>query len=112
LIDEEILMLRILILQVIVAILCIANIGAADWLYQRGRIRQRLHSLWVSASSTAICLPMLAWTGNVFLGFGVVSQALVSTLGALIFVWVYCRLRKVPASENVAGPITSAEIRG
>lgn len=105
-------MLRILVLQVIVAILSMANIGAADWLYHRGRIRQRLHSLWVSASSTAICLPMLAWTGNVFLGFGVVSQALVCTLGALIFFWVYCRLRKVPAPETVVDPVTSAEVRG
>jgi hypothetical protein len=105
-------MFRILILQVVVAISSMANIGAADWLFQRGRIRQRFHSLWVSASSTAICLPVLTWTSNVFLGYGLVSQVLVCILGTLMFFWVYCRLRKVPATENVEDPVTSAEVQG
>ena len=93
-------MLEILLVQVIVAILGTASIGAADWLYQRARIRSRLHSLWVSSSSTAICLPVLTWTSNIFLGFGVLSKVLVGTLGAMMFFWVYRSMRKVPSAPQ------------
>jgi hypothetical protein len=40
-------MLEILTYQVIAAGLGVASIGTADWLYDRGRIRQRPHDLWV-----------------------------------------------------------------
>lgn len=105
-------MLRILVLQVIVAILSMGSIAAADWLYHRRRIRQRLHSLWVSASSTVICLPVLSWISNVFLGSGVLSLMPVCILGAVMFLWVYRSLRKVPPTENVGDQVTSAEARG
>jgi hypothetical protein len=99
-IDEGILMLRILACQVIAAILGTASIGAADWLYHRQRIRQRPHDLWVSASSTAICLPLLIWTTGVFLGFGVFSQMLIAAVAAIVFLWLYRSLRKVPAEQQ------------
>jgi hypothetical protein len=94
-------MIEILILQVITAILGTVSIGAADWLYYRGRIRRRVHSLWVSASSTAICLPILTWVSVVFLGYGVMSQVLVGTLGTTMFFWTYRKLQKGDAVQQV-----------
>jgi len=93
-------MLEILTLQVITATLGTLSIGAADWLYHRRRLRQSLHSLWVSSSSTAICLPLLTWTIDVFLGVGVTSWVLVSTFGAIMFLWMYRSLLKLPSVQN------------
>jgi hypothetical protein len=97
-------MLEILAFQVIAAILGTLSIGGADWLYHRGRIRQPLHSLWVSSSSTAICLPLLTWTIDVFLGVGVISWVLVVTFGAMMFLWMYRNLLKVrPVQRPLSG---------
>jgi hypothetical protein len=106
-IDEEILtMLEILTVQVIAAILGTLSVGTADWLYHRGRIRQTSHSLWISSSSTAICLPIITWTANVFLGAGIVSWVLVGTLGVMMFFWLYRNLLKVPPVQRIRpGPI-------
>jgi hypothetical protein len=93
-------LLEILALQVIAATLGTLSIGGADWLYHRGRIGRPLHSLWVSSSSTAICLPLLTWTINVFLGVGVTSWVLVSTFGAMMFLWMYRSLLKLPSVQN------------
>jgi drug/metabolite transporter (DMT)-like permease len=92
-------MLRILTYQVIAAVLGAVSIGGANWLYNRGYIRQRLHDLSVSASSTAICLPLLIWTIKVFLGFGVFSQVFVGAIAAIMFLWIYHTLRKVPTEQ-------------
>jgi hypothetical protein len=100
-IDKEILMLEILTLQVIAATFGTLSIGAADWLHHRGRIRRPLHSLWVSSSGTAIYLPLLTWTINIFLGVGVISWVLVSTFGAVMFLWMYSNLLKVPTVQKV-----------
>jgi hypothetical protein len=94
-------MLEILTLQVIAATLGTLSIGAADWLYHRGRIRRRLHSLWVSSTSTAIYLPLFTWTINIFLGVSVTSWVLVSTFGAVMFLWMYNNLLKVPTVQKV-----------
>jgi hypothetical protein len=99
--NEEILMLEFLTLQVIAAIFGTASIGTADWLFLRARVGRRLHSLWVSSSSTAICLPVLTWTTNVFLGLGMVSLVLVGALGAIIFFWMYRNLLTVPPVQKV-----------
>ena len=93
-------MLEILALQVIAATLGTLSIGVADWLYQRGRIRQPLHALWVSSSSTALCLPLLIWTMKIFLGAGVISWVLISTFGAIMFVWMNRSLLKVPCAQE------------
>src|SRR6516164_8789063 len=100
-------LLEILALQVIAATLGTLSIGGADWLYHRGRIGRPLHSLWVSSSSTAICLPLLTWTINVFLGVGVTSWVLVSTFGAMMFLWMYRNLLKVRSVQRpLSGPGT------
>ena len=94
-------MLRVLTYQVIAVSLGSASIGAADWLYHRGRIRQGLHDLWVSASSTAICLPLLIWTTGVFLGIGAFSEALIGAIAVMMFLWIYQSLRKVPTDQKL-----------
>jgi uncharacterized membrane protein (DUF2068 family) len=94
-------MLEILTLQVIAATLGTLSIGVADLLYHRGRIRRSLHSLWISSSSTAIYLPLLTWIINIFLGVGVISWVLVSTFGAVMFLWMYSNLLKVPTEQKV-----------
>ena len=105
-------MLEILTLQVVTAISGTVSIGAADWLYHRGRIRGRLHSLWVASSSAAICLPLLTWTTNVFLGVGMVSWVLVGTLEATMFLWIYRNVLEVaPLQKPRSGllPLSSSQ---
>ena len=94
-------MLEILAFQVIAAIVGTLSIGGADWLYHRARIRQTLHALWVSSSSTAICLPLFTWTTIVFFGVGVISWVLVGTFGAMMFLWMYRSLLKVPPRKSL-----------
>ena len=94
-------MLETLALQVIAAILGTLSIGGADWLYYRGRIRQPVHALWVSSSSAAICLPLVAWTSMVFLGVGVISWGLVGAFGAMMFLWMYRSLLNVPPRKTL-----------
>jgi hypothetical protein len=94
-------MLRILTIQVIAVSLGSASIGAADWLYHRGRIRQRLHDLWVSATSTAICFPLLIGITAIFLGIGVFSEALIGAIAIMMFLWIYQSLRKVPTDQEL-----------
>jgi hypothetical protein len=95
--DNEIILLEIFLVQVIAAVMRTVSIAAADGLYHGDHIRQNLHSVWVSSSITVIRFPVLAWTTNVFLGFGMLSQVFVGTLSGLIFSWVYRNLRKLPA---------------
>jgi hypothetical protein len=94
-------MLEILTYQVIAAGLGSASISAADWLYHRGRIRQRPHDLWVSASSTATCSPLLIWTTDVFLGIGLFSVALIGAIAMIMFLWIYRSLQKVPTGQEL-----------
>ena len=94
-------MLEILTYQVIAAGVGATSIGAADWLYHRGRIRQRPHDLWVSASSTATCLPLLIWTTDVFLGISLFSAALVGAIAMITFLWIYRSLQKVPTGQKL-----------
>src|SRR6516165_6645603 len=93
-------MLEILTYQVIAAGLGGASISAADWLYHRGHIRQRPHDLWVSASSTATCWPLLIWTTDVFLGIGLFSVTLIGAIAMMMFLWIYRSLQKVPTGQK------------
>ena len=104
-------MLEILTYQVIATGLGATSIGAADWLYHRGRIRQRPHDLWVSASSTAACLPLLIWTTDVFLGTGLFSQALIGAITIMTFLWIYRSLRKVPIGQELECGVLSRPLR-
>ena len=94
--NNEIVLLEIFIAQVTVAITGTLSIGIADWVYHRGRIHQVLHSVWVSCSITVICLPVLAWATDLFLGSGMLSQVCVGALSGLICLWVYHNLQKLP----------------
>jgi hypothetical protein len=93
-------MMEILTIQVIAAVLGMSSVATADWTYQRGRIGRRLHSLWVSISSTVTCLPILTWTVIVFLGSGLVSWVLVATALVLMFFWQYHNLLKIPPVQR------------
>ena len=95
--NNEFVLLEVLVAQVTIAALGTISIGAADWLYYRDRICRNLHSVWVACSITVICLPLLAWTSNAFLGSGMLSQVFVGALEGSIFVWAYRNLRKLCA---------------
>jgi len=111
---EEILnMMEILTIQVIAAIFGMSSTATADWLYHHGRIGKFLHSLWVSVSNTAICLPILSWTFIVFLGHGVVSWVSVAAVLSLMFFWQYHNLLKIPPAQRIRrGPIPVPSSQG
>ncbi len=94
-------MVQIFLVQFLAAALGAASATIADWLYHSGRIRQGLHALWVSASITVICLPVLEWVCNVFLGSGLPGQLVAGILVGSIFFWVYRNLRKLPSVQNL-----------
>lgn len=96
-------MVQIFIVQFLAAALGAISTAMADRLYHSGRIRQRLHSYWVSASIAVICLPVLGWTCTVFLGPGLLGQLVAGVLVGTIFFWVYRNLRKLPSVRNL-GP--------
>lgn len=99
--------MEIFVVQFVAAALGATSTAAADWLYHRARIRQRVHSLWVSASLALICLPVLAWLCWVFLGFGLIGQSVAGILVGTIFLSVYRTLSKLPpptARKNGAPP--------
>jgi hypothetical protein len=106
-------MVEILTIQVLTAVLGMISIATADWLYNRGRVRRRLHSLWVSISSTAICLPIFSWTFIGFLGDGFISWMLIGAVLSLMFFWQYYELLKIPPVQRLrSGPISMASSRG
>ena len=107
-------MLEILTYQVIAAGVGAASIGTADWLFRRERIRQRPHDLWVSASSTATCSPLLIWTTDVFLGIGLFSVALIGAIAMITFLWIYRSLQKVPTGQKLewGGPFEPLQDSG
>jgi hypothetical protein len=95
-------MLKIFIVQFLAAALGGASTVAADWLYRNAHIRHGFHALWVSASIAVICLPVLAWTSNVFLGFDGLGHLVAGILTTTIFLCVYQNLRKLPISQNLS----------
>ena len=96
-------MMQIFLVQFLAAALGAASTAMADWLYHSGRIRQYLHAIWVSTSIAVICLPILEWVCNVFLGSGLPGQLVAGILVGTIFLWVYRKLRKLPPVQNL-GP--------
>jgi len=96
-------MLEMFFVQLVAAVLGAASVGMADSLYKAGRIHRGLHTLWVAGFNAAICVPVLAWTANVFLGPGMMTQCLVGGLLAVIFWWVYRNLGKLPAPQKPTG---------
>jgi hypothetical protein len=89
-------MVEIFFVQLLVAAVGGASTATADWFYHSGRIRQRVHSFWVSTSIAVICFPVLVWTSNVFLGAGVLGQLTTGILIGSMFLWVYRNLQRLP----------------
>jgi len=96
-------MLEIFFVQLVAAALGTVSIGVADLLYKAGRIGQGFHTFWVSCSTAAICVPVLTWTTDVFLGPTMASRGLVGAVAAAMFYWSYRNLRKLPADQQSAG---------
>jgi drug/metabolite transporter (DMT)-like permease len=93
-------MVQIFLMQFLAAALGAASSAVADSLYRRARIGQRVHSFWVSLSIAVICLPILVWTCNVFLGPGLLRNIVIAISVAVIFFWVNQNLRKLPPPQN------------
>ena len=94
-------MVEIFLMQFLAAALGAASTAVADWLYRQARIGQRVHSFWVSLSIAVICLPVLVWTCDVFLGSGVLSHVVTGISVGAIFFWVNRNLRKLPPLQNL-----------
>jgi hypothetical protein len=94
-------MVEIFLLQFLAAALGAASTAVADWLYRSARIGQRVHSFWVSLSIAVICVPVLVWTCNVFLGSGLLRNVVIAISVGAIFFWVNRNLRKLPPLQNL-----------
>ncbi len=94
-------MTEILATEMAALLIALVSIGAADSLYYGGRITQRLHSIWVSLSIAAMCLPVLSWVAVIFVGPGVLGQSLVGVFVAALFVALYRNLRALPAIRKL-----------
>lgn len=94
-------MVEIFLMQFVAAALGAASTAVADWLYRSARIGQRVHSFWVSLSIAVICLPVLVWTCNVFLGSGLLRNVVIAISVGAIFFWVNRNLRKLPPLQNL-----------
>jgi hypothetical protein len=105
-------MVQIFLVQFLAAALGAASTAMADWLYHAGRIGQRLHSFWVSASIAVICLPVLEWICNVFLGSGLPGQLVAGVVVGTIFFWVYRSLQKLPSVQAWPPPLPQPSSRG
>jgi prepilin-type processing-associated H-X9-DG protein len=100
--ENETLMLETFIAQIIAVLLGGVSMAAANYLFQDGHIRWRLHSVWVSCSITGICFPVVAWTSTAFLGSGVLSDLSIGILGSAILSWVYRNLPRFPSARKSA----------
>lgn len=93
-------MMKVFLVQLLTIGLGGASTALADLAYRGARINHRAHSVWVAASMAVICLPVLVWTCDVFLGPDVFGRivALFSTIG--LFAWVYASLQRRPATAT------------
>jgi hypothetical protein len=92
---------EILPVQMAALLFGMISAGAADSAYHRGRITQRVHSLWLSLTIPAVCLPILSWAAAIFIGPGPVGRGLVVVAEAALFLWLYANLRKLPAARKL-----------
>jgi hypothetical protein len=92
-------MMEIFLLQLLSIALGGLSTAWAGRCYHRARIGGRLHAFWVSSSTAAICLPVVAWTAIIFFGPGLLGQSISGTLVGAIFLWVY---RNLPYPRPVA----------
>jgi hypothetical protein len=92
---------EILAVEMGALLLALLSIGAADFVYHSGRLAQPLHSLWVSSSIAAMCLPILTWLAGVFVGPGTAAWCLVGALEAALFFGLYRNLGNLPAVRKL-----------
>jgi hypothetical protein len=99
-------MMEVFLLQFTAAGLGAASTALADYCYRGARIGQRVHTLWVSTSIAVICLPVVVWACDVFLGLGVVGMTVAGAAIGVVFYRVYQNLRKEPPLQRLgmAGP--------
>lgn len=87
--------------EIVTLLIGMVSIGAADLIYHNGIMNQRLHSLWVSVSITAMCLPILDWATTVFVGAGRLGHGLTGIIEVVMFLCLYRNLRKLPAVRKL-----------
>jgi hypothetical protein len=101
-------MLEIFVVQFLTAGLGAASTALADYSYRRSRINQRTHCLWVATSTAVICLPVLVWACDVFLGPGVFGRIVAGAVFIGVFFWVYRTLRREPSPQGSTSPHASS----
>ncbi|MBV8121913.1 MAG: hypothetical protein JO081_18470 [Alphaproteobacteria bacterium] len=92
---------EILAIQMAALLLALLSIGAADFVHHGGRISQAFHSLWVSSSIVAMCLPILVWLAGIFVGQGAIAWGVVGVLEAALFLGLYRNLNNLPAGRKL-----------
>jgi hypothetical protein len=101
-------MMEIFVVQFLAAGLGAASTALADYSYRRSRINQRTHCLWVATSTAVICLPVLVWACDVFLGPGVFGRIVAGVVFVAVFFWVYRTLRRERSPQELTSPHSSA----
>ena len=94
-------MIKVFLVQLLAAGLGGASTALADCAYRSARITRRAHSVWVAASIAAICLPVLVWACDVFLGPGVFGRLLAAFSVTVLFAWVYGSLQRLPVAAGL-----------
>ena len=90
-----------LAIEMAALLLAVLSIGAADFVYHSGRISQPLHSLWVSSSIGAMCLPIVVWLAGIFVGPGAIAWGMVGAFEAALFIGLYRNLNNLPGERKL-----------
>jgi hypothetical protein len=101
-------MMEIFLVQFLAAGLGAASTALADYSYRTARINQRAHSLWIATSTAVICLPVLVWACDVFLGPQALGRVVAAIALGTVFFWVYRTLRREPPPQALRSPHRSS----
>jgi hypothetical protein len=89
-------MTQILGIEMVALVIAACGNSLADSLYFGGRLSPVAHALWVSLSTAAMCVPLLAWVVPIFVGPGTPATALVAVFALAVFGFLYRQLRTIP----------------
>ena len=104
---------EILAIEMAALLAAVLSIGAADFAYHSGRFARRFHSVWVAASITAMCLPIVFWAAGIFVGPGAPAWGLSGMFAAVLAVGLYHNLAAPPiAGRGDAGAANPQRTRG
>lgn len=92
--------MQVFLIQFLAAAFGGLSSALADISYRKGRVGGRLHSFWVAASISLICLPVSAWTSSIFLGPGLLGQLVAGILVLAMFFWVYFHVPKTQLAQD------------